>query len=53
MKILVTGGSGYLGTHIKRYFEADDLSRRSDLDVLNLQDVHIASEYDVVIHLAA
>lgn len=53
MKILVTGGSGYLGTHIRRYFEADDLSRRSNLDLLNLQDVHIASEYDVVIHLAA
>ena len=53
MKILVTGGSGFLGTHIRRFFDADDFSRRSNFDVLNLQDVHIAEEYDVVIHLAA
>lgn len=53
MKILVTGGSGYLGTHIRRLFEADDLSRRSGLDILNLQDTQMAADYDVVIHLAA
>jgi CDP-paratose 2-epimerase len=53
MKILVTGGSGYLGTHLREFFGADDLSRRSGLDLLNTSDTVIASEYDVVIHLAA
>jgi CDP-paratose 2-epimerase len=53
MKILVTGGTGYLGTHIRSYFDADDLSRRSGLDLLNTQDAQIAADYDVVIHLAA
>src|SRR5687767_4111644 len=53
MKVLVTGGSGYLGTEIRRYFGADDLSRRSGLDVLNVQDVQMAEHYDLVIHLAA
>src|SRR4028118_1340753 len=53
MKILVTGGSGFLGTHVKEYFGADDYSRRSNLDLLNLQDAQIVEDYDVVIHLAA
>ncbi len=53
MKVLVTGGSGFLGTHIRDFFNADDFSRRSNLDLLNLQDVQIVEEYDVVIHLAA
>ena len=53
MKILVTGGSGFLGTHVRRFFNADDFSRRSGFDVLNLQDVQKAEDYDVVIHLAA
>lgn len=53
MKVLVTGGSGYLGTHIRRFFDGADLSRRSGLDILNLRDAQMASEYDVVIHLAA
>lgn len=53
MKILVTGGSGFLGTHVRRFFDADDFSRRSNLDLLNLQDAQIVQEYDVVIHLAA
>ncbi|HSV33440.1 MAG TPA: NAD(P)-dependent oxidoreductase [Pyrinomonadaceae bacterium] len=53
MKVLVTGGSGYLGSHVRRFFEADDFSRRSSLDVLNLNDVSTVSSYDVVIHLAA
>jgi CDP-paratose 2-epimerase len=53
MKVLVTGGSGYLGTHVRRFFNADDLSRRSGLDVLRLQDAQLAGDYDVVIHLAA
>jgi nucleoside-diphosphate-sugar epimerase len=53
MKILVTGGSGFLGTHVRKFFDADDFSRRSNLDLLNLQDAQIAGDYDLVIHLAA
>jgi len=53
MKILVTGGTGFLGTHVREYFKADDFSRKSNLDILNLQDAQIVEEYDVVIHLAA
>jgi len=53
MRILVTGGSGYLGTHVCRFFGADDFSRRSGRNVLNLEDVKLVSDYDVVIHLAA
>ena len=53
MKILVTGGSGFLGTHVRNYFNADDFSRRAGYDILNLQDTHIIQDYDVVIHLAA
>lgn len=53
MKILVTGGSGYLGTHVRNYFNADDFSRRSGRDLLNTHDCLAAADYDVVIHLAA
>ena len=53
MKVLVTGGSGYLGTHVRSFFGADDLSRRLGHDVLNLHDGPIVSDYDMVIHLAA
>ncbi|MGI9035650.1 MAG: NAD-dependent epimerase/dehydratase family protein [Pyrinomonadaceae bacterium] len=53
MRVLVTGGSGFLGTHVLRFFAADDFSRRSGLDVLNLQDAQKVKDYDVVIHLAA
>ena len=53
MKLLVTGGSGYLGTHVRRFFDADDFSRRSNLDVLNSDDAAKVAGYDVVIHLAA
>ena len=53
MKILVTGGSGYLGTHVRRFFNADDFSRRSHLDVLNPNDAAMVADYDVLIHLAA
>ena len=53
MKVLVTGGSGFLGTHVRRYFNADDFSRRSGLNVLNMNDARQVADYDVVIHLAA
>ena len=53
MNVLVTGGSGFLGTHVRRFFNADDFSRRSNLDLLNLQDAQTVEKYDVVIHLAA
>jgi nucleoside-diphosphate-sugar epimerase len=53
MKILVTGGSGFLGTHLCKALGADDMSRRSGYDVLNLNDAKVVAEYDVVVHLAA
>lgn len=53
MKVLVTGGSGYLGIHVRRVFEADDFSRRSNLNILDPADVEVVADYDVVIHLAA
>ena len=53
MKILVTGGSGYLGTHVRRIFGADDFSRRSNLNILDSVDLELIEDYDAVIHLAA
>jgi CDP-paratose 2-epimerase len=53
MKVLVTGGSGFLGTHVRRFFSADDMSRRSGRDIFNTQHAAIVRDYDVVIHLAA
>lgn len=53
MRILVTGGNGFLGTHVRRFLDADDFSRRSGHDILDLQDVKLAREYDAVVHLAA
>lgn len=53
MRVLVTGGSGYLGTHVRKYFDADDLSRTSGRDILNTVDAAIVADYDLVIHLAA
>src|ERR671917_1219242 len=53
MRVLVTGGSGYLGTHVRTFFGADDLSRRAGRDVLSDADASTAEDYDAVIHLAA
>ena len=53
MRILVTGGSGYLGTYVRQFFSADDFSRRSNLDILDDDDVQMVQDYDAVIHLAA
>jgi nucleoside-diphosphate-sugar epimerase len=52
MNTLVTGGSGYLGVHVRNFFNANDFSRRSSLNVLDDADARIAENYDVVIHLA-
>src|ERR1043166_1135304 len=52
MRLLVTGGSGYLGTHVRRFFAAEDLSRRSHLDILSPLDAARAGAYEVVIPLA-
>jgi nucleoside-diphosphate-sugar epimerase len=52
MKTLVTGGSGYLGTYVRQFFEASDFSRRSSLNILEDADAQIVENYDVVIHLA-
>jgi nucleoside-diphosphate-sugar epimerase len=52
-KVLVTGGSGYLGTHVRKYFGADDFSRRSGFDVTSDSHLSIISDYDVIIHMAA
>jgi nucleoside-diphosphate-sugar epimerase len=53
MKTLVTGGSGYLGTHVRNHFDADDMSRRAGLNILDSHDVQMVADYDLVIHLAA
>jgi len=38
---------------VRRFFEAEDLSRRSHLDILSPLDAARAGNYEVVIHLAA
>ena len=38
---------------MRRFFDAEDLSRRSHLDILNPLDASRVAAYDVVIHLAA
>jgi nucleoside-diphosphate-sugar epimerase len=53
MRILVTGGSGYLGTYVRQFFSADDFSRRANREILNNYDAQQVEKYDTVIHLAA
>jgi nucleoside-diphosphate-sugar epimerase len=53
LRVLVTGGSGYLGTHVRRFFQAEDFSRRTHLDVTSALDASRVSAFDAVIHLAA
>jgi nucleoside-diphosphate-sugar epimerase len=53
MKVLVTGGSGYLGLHVCRFFNADDFSRRVGLDIIDPYDAMRVANYETVIHLAA
>ena len=49
MKVLVTGGSGYLGTYVRQFFSADDFSRRSGFDILDDQAAERVAGYDAVI----
>ncbi len=58
MRVMVTGGSGYLGTHIcrrlkARRFDVDSLSRREGFDILKPGNLGFLNRYDAVIHLAA
>lgn len=52
MRTLITGGSGYLGTYVRDFFEGSDFSRRSSLNILEDADAQIVENYDAVIHLA-
>jgi len=53
MNILVTGGSGYLGTYVRQFFLAEDFSRRGTFDILDPKVAAKTAIYDAVIHLAA
>ena len=53
MKILVTGGSGYLGTRVRTVLNASDYSRRAGLDIFDENDLEMVRDYDCIIHLAA
>ena len=53
MKVLVTGGTGFLGTHVRNHFNSDDLSRKSGFDLLDPSNLPDIEEYDLIIHLAA
>lgn len=55
---MVTGGSGYLGTHIcrhlkKRRMKVDSLSRREGFDICKPGSFYFPSRYDAVVHTAA
>jgi nucleoside-diphosphate-sugar epimerase len=52
-RILITGGSGYLGSHVRNYFGADNFSRSIGRDVTNPDHASCIADYDAVVHLAA
>lgn len=51
MKILVTGGNGKLSTQLKKYIEADFLSKQK-LDLTSKKQISQLPNYDVLIHTA-
>ena len=53
MTVLITGGSGYLGTYVRDFFSAEDFSRRGTFDICDPAVAKKTARYDVVIHLAA
>jgi len=53
MKVIVTGGSGYLGTHVRQRLKADSLSRRDGIDICKPARLRLLARYDAVVHLAA
>lgn len=42
-----------MGSFLMDFIPADNFSRRNGFDLLNMQDVQMAEDYDVVIHLGA
>jgi len=56
MKSLITGGSGVLGTELKKFFPDSLFPSRSELDVTNhdmVFDYFSKNEFDSIIHTAA
>ena len=56
MKSLITGGSGILGTELKKFFPDSLFPSRSELDITNhetLFDYFSKNEFDSIIHTAA
>jgi len=56
MKSLITGGSGILGTELKKFFPDSLFPSRSELDVTNhdmVFDYFSKNEFDSIIHTAA
>jgi len=56
MKTLITGGSGILGTELKKFFPNSLFPSRSDLDITNNEmvfDYFSKNEFDSIIHTAA
>ena len=56
MKTLITGGSGLLGTELKKFFPNSLFPSHSDLDITNNEmvfDYFSKNEFDSIIHTAA